>query len=113
MPKISKERLESSILTDVLSWLKAKGIFHWRVPLGPVLRGGGKDYSKNPMKGFPDIAGIAPGSKGRLFAIEVKRPKGRFSQEQLDWQTKLEEADVLYIQAYSLDDVEEAFDDYA
>lgn len=78
----------------------------WRVALGPAIRGKSGVRTKNPMRGFPDLAGIVPGTAGQLFAIEVKKPKqGRLSEEQEVWISRLSERGVLTIVARSLDDV--------
>ncbi len=94
---------EQIIQREIMDWLKAKGILHWRQHLGAVRVKGAR--IKNPMKGFPDIAGIVPYTNGRLFVIEVKQAGGRFSMEQVEWMTRLGVADVLYIVATSVEDV--------
>ncbi len=86
-----------------MDWLKAKGILHWRQHLGAVRVKGAR--IKNPMKGFPDIAGVLPDTDGQLFVIEVKQEAGRFSMEQIEWMTILRNAGVLYIVATSVEDV--------
>jgi hypothetical protein len=93
---------ESQIQKQILDWLEARAIVAWRVPLGSV-RG---RRGKHPMKGFPDIAGVLPGARGRLFAIEVKKPKsGRVAPHQEDWISRLAEAGAATLIARSLDDV--------
>lgn len=44
-------------------------------------------FKKNPMKGFPDLAGVC--KDGVLWALELKSSKGRLSPEQTDWLQKL------------------------
>ncbi len=99
--------LESEIQTQILDYLKARGILRWRCNLGGVRFKGGK--GRNPMTGFPDIAGICPHGHGRFFTIEVKAKKGVMSPEQLVWRTKLEAKGVVYILARSVDDVAVVF----
>lgn len=83
------------------------GLLHWRVPLGGIKMGSGR-HRKNPMKGFPDIAGLTPG--GRLFVIEVKREKGGIlSDAQQVWLDNLRDAGAKVIVATSLEDVQHAF----
>ena len=96
---------EGDILKAITDFLTAKGILHWRANLGGVMHhvNGKMIFRKNPMKGFPDIAGAVD---GKMFAIEVKKPKtGRQSPEQKDWQEKLEQNGVTYLIATSVDDV--------
>lgn len=100
---------EADILAAVLSILAWSGILYWRVPLSPVLRGGPGPKARlcpNPMKGFPDIAGVLPG--GRLLVVEVKRPGERLRPEQAVWRANLEAAGALYVLATSVEDVRRA-----
>lgn len=39
-------------------------------------------------KGFPDIMALAPG--GLIAFLEMKAPKGRLSEDQSEWQERLE-----------------------
>lgn len=100
---------EREIQKDILDWLSRKSIVHWRVPLGGVTQAGGKFKSKNPMTGHPDIAGIAPATFGRYFAIEVKTTNGKLSDRQIYWRELLTHSGVLYILARSLDEVQYHF----
>ncbi len=97
---------EQIIQREIMDWLKANGILHWRQHLGAVRVKGAR--VRNPMKGFPDIAGIAPQRTGQLFVIEVKQEDGRFSMEQVDWMTKLKAAGAWYIVATCVEDVANA-----
>jgi hypothetical protein len=98
---------EQVVQREIMDWLKAKGILHWRQHLGAVRVKGAR--IKNPMKGFPDIAGVMPGQAGQLFVIEVKKPDGRFSMEQVDWMNRLTAAGVVYVVATAVVDVAKAF----
>lgn len=94
---------ESEIQTQILNWLYKSGILRWRCNIGGVRVKGAT--VRNPMRGFPDIAGIIPGTIGHLFVIEVKTETGRLSVDQETWRANLESAGALYILARSLDDV--------
>lgn len=76
--------------------------------MGGVKHGGVR--KRNPMKGFPDLWGLQPG--GRLFAIEVKRPDGRFSKEQIQWRKYLIDNGAIYIAARSIDDLNPLYLEY-
>lgn len=96
---------EQDIQRAILDWLTAKQCVHWRCNLQGARVAGGRRI-KNPMKGFPDIAGVLPDNSGRMFVIEVKRPGGVLSADQQKWRQVLEERGVIYILAYSIMDVQ-------
>lgn len=54
-------------------------------------------------KGIADIIGCTP--SGRFLAIEVKKPGGKPSPEQLDFLARVKAYGGISILAYSLDDV--------
>lgn len=60
---------------------------------------------RNKMRGFPDILGFLPETKGCAFTIECKVGKNKLSKDQIEMRSKLNKAGVLTITAYSLDDV--------
>lgn len=106
---------ESEIQREIAVWLAARGVLFWRCNLGGVRRSG-KGFTSNPMRGFPDLAGIMGCGTGRLFTIEVKTKVGRLSPEQERWRAVLEAKGVVYILARSLDDVAtrfKAYEEYA
>ena len=78
---IGKTMSESDIQKQIIDYLRLKGYMHWRNYVGPILRGPRKLLSKNPMAGMPDILGVF-NSHHRLFAIEVKTPKGKLADKQ-------------------------------
>ncbi len=82
---MNEVKTESELQKSVFDYLHAKCIFAWRMPLGPVIHsiGGKRVYARNPLKGFPDIAGLF---KGRFFAIELKKNKSiKPELHQLKW----------------------------
>lgn len=95
---------ESEIQKTILLYLKARGILHWRCSLGGVRLAAGK-VGRNPMKGFPDIAGLYC---KKFFTIEVKTKTGKLSEEQKAWVDRLQGQGVTCVIARSLDDVIEA-----
>jgi len=68
---------EGAVLKTILDYLALRGVYHWRSNTG---RRGGVSYGK---VGSADILGILP--NGRFLAIEVKRPGGVASFEQLEF----------------------------
>jgi hypothetical protein len=98
---------ETDIQSAILKAFQARGIVHWRTVLGGRRVKGGK--APNPMKGFPDVAGVI-GQTGKLFVCEVKKPGGRLSDEQVTWGKRLTDAGVKYMVAYSVDDALTGYD---
>ena len=97
----------------VLQWLKRHNIEHWRMPLGPVLqhRGNQVVYTRNPLKGFPDIAGVLTRgpAPGRFWAIELKTKTGRMSREQRIWAFRLKLSGAAVAVIRSIEELEAFF----
>jgi penicillin-binding protein-related factor A (putative recombinase) len=87
-PKISEKEITHSIR----SYLKAFGIFHWKVWQG---------LGSTP--GVPDIVGVY---SGRFFAIEVKTEKGKLSPHQERFIANINDNGGLAFVARCIDDVE-------
>jgi len=103
---------EADITRAVISWMDRHDIKWWRMPLGAVMHqiGGKMVYKKNPLKGFPDIAGVLKRrDKGRFFAIELKTKTGKLSPEQIMWQMNLEESGAAVAVVRSIEDLETFF----
>lgn len=84
---------EAELQREILRWLKRESIEHWRMPIGPILKNGGKTWASNPLKGFPDLMGVCTKeSPGRMWAIELKSAKGQLSAEQVTWLARLKMA---------------------
>lgn len=95
---------EQDIQRAIMDYLKARGVLHWRVNMGGVRRSG-IGRTANPMKGFPDIAGVWPDTDGCLFVIEVKRPGEQLEPHQVKWRDRLVANRVTHITATSIEDV--------
>lgn len=101
---------EADILKAILSYLTYQNVFHFRVPVSPILRNGtgrGAAFSPSPLRGCPDVLSVLPG--GRLCAIEVKRPGEKLSDVQAQWRDRLIGAGVVYVLATSVEDVARIF----
>lgn len=93
---------EVELQSKILAWLREKGIWHRRLPVGAVRHGGIR--KRSPLKGMPDILGVLPFSQGRMFCIEVKTLTS-LSKAQEEVISELEGEGVLVIVARSLRDV--------
>lgn len=79
--------LETQVLRACLDYLSYRGIFHWRANQGAIPLPGGGFRRFVGMKGISDILGVLPG--GRFLAIECKRPGGRESPSQVEFQERV------------------------
>jgi hypothetical protein len=103
---------ESDLQRVAADWMTLHNIKWWRMPLGAVMHqvGGKMVYKKNPLKGFPDIAGVLRRrDRGRFFAIELKTKTGKLSPEQIMWQIALEESGAAVTVVRSVDEMEAFF----
>jgi hypothetical protein len=78
-------------MPELMIWRQNVGKF--RLDTGRVISFG--------VAGCPDIIGCY---KGRFVGIEVKTPKGRQSDQQINFQAAVERAGGIYILARSVDD---------
>ena len=107
---------EKDIQTAICEYLTLRGIFHWRANTGGSAypgKNGKMRYVKYGFKGVADIIGIrhyyqAATKKdfGQFIAIEVKRPGGKPSLDQVALQQAVEAHGGIYILARSVDDVQ-------
>lgn len=105
---MKRKALERDILADCLVWLRLAGYLHWRMPIGPVMRGGGsqaKRFSKSPISGFPDICGILKIRAGILFAVELKTEDGILKNHQKIWIERIQKAGGIAFVARSLEEM--------
>lgn len=68
-------------------------------------------YKKNPLKGFPDLAGLVTRgpNRGRLWVVELKSANGRLSNEQKAWAERLKNGGAAYAVVKTLADLTEFF----
>lgn len=106
--------LEADLQRAVKRWLDERRIFYWRMNIGGVIHEGGKIRARSSLKGFPDLMGIfyAKDIRGKAWAIELKALKGRLSEDQINWISRLEAHGVAVSVCRSLDDVREFFKRY-
>lgn len=95
---------ESEIQSEILKYLKSRGVFCWRNNnTAQYDRRLGGYRAFNGMKGVPDILAILP--TGIFCGIEVKTPRGKQSPDQILFQKRSESLGARYILARSVDDV--------
>jgi len=86
---MSKEKTpESFILSECLSYLETRNIYHWRNNVGAV-RLGPRRFTHFGKKGSSDILGVLP--DGKFLAVECKSRNGRLSPEQKQFLEALRE----------------------
>ncbi len=96
---------ESVIQRAILEYLAWRGVFVFRVnQQGVPLHDGSGRYRPSPTRGVSDILGVLKG--GRFLAIEVKRPGGRATPDQLQFLTRISQEGGLAFVATSVEDVE-------
>lgn len=89
---------EGKIKREICEYLEARGIFFW-LNVVPDKR---NYQSRYKMNGVPDILGIY---KERLLAIEVKRPGGKLSSDQVAFINRASKSGAVVITAFRVDDV--------
>lgn len=94
---------ESQLQTDIKDAINAAGIGQcWVASSGTFKSLDGRRYIQGMPEGFPDLFGFRR-RDGKMFFIEVKRPKQTRSDEQIAFGDSLRGA-VLYGVARSIDD---------
>jgi hypothetical protein len=92
---------ESDTQRAILDYLALKRIFHYRNNSGAFKDTQNHFYRFGELSS-PDIICVI---NGLFVGIEVKAPKSKQSEHQVEFQRQLEMAGGKYILAYSLDDV--------
>ena len=94
--------LESDIQLQILKYLGIVGANGGKTKTMGVKRG--NSYWADPylFLGFPDVTFFF---RGNLYFCEVKRPGGRQSPAQIEFQARCKNCGIRYILAYSVDDV--------
>lgn len=96
---------ESNIQLAICDYLALKKVFFWRQNTTPVFDTKTKFYRPMPkysMRGVPDIIII---KNGKFIGLEVKRPKGKQSDSQLEFQKNCILNKAEYFVVTSIDDV--------
>jgi hypothetical protein len=92
---------EADLQRQILDYLALKRIFHYRNNSGGF-RDSHQHFYRFGALGSPAIICVI---NGRYIGIEVKAPRGRQNDNQIEFQRQLEKAGGKYILVYNLDDV--------
>lgn len=95
---------ESTVQSQILEYLKWRGILCTRINAGNILLGRRRVRLAEP--GWSDIIGMLPG--GRFLAIETKTPEGILRASQILFIGRVRRDGGLAIVADSVEDVEQA-----
>ena len=100
-PKLS----EKDIQRQVLDYLAIKRLFHWRNNTGMIFSEykGKKRAFKMGQVGSPDIFIVI---LGQIIGLEIKSPKGKQSENQIEWQKAFEKAGGKYHLIYSVEELQ-------
>lgn len=84
---------ETDIVRSILDGLHACGVMAWRVNTGAMAgsHNGKSRFVRFGPRGQADIQGVLDPS-GRFLALEVKRPGGKATPDQLDWLQRVRDA---------------------
>jgi hypothetical protein len=99
--------LEKDIQNSICDYLELKHHFFWRQNTSPTLQRFGdkavfRRMSKYSKKGVPDILCIY---NGIFYGIEVKRPGGKQSEDQIKFEKESTAKGAIYSLVTSIDDV--------
>lgn len=94
---------ESEIQTSICHYLSLKHYFFWRQNTAPLFRDG-RFFSmpKYSLTGVPDIILI---KDGKFWGLEVKRPKGKQSPNQMEFEERCKKAGGEYHVVTGLEDI--------
>ena len=92
----------------------------WRYKNITAVPNGGQRHPAVAMKlkkegvkpGYPDVLVDIPNTKHPGLRIEFKKPKGKQSEHQKDWEERLTKAGYLYKVCYSTDEAIKVLTDY-
>lgn len=103
-----REPLESEIQAAICDYLALKKRFFWRNNTVPIYDATKKIFRAMPkyaMRGVADIIVITDG--GYAVFLEVKRPKGKLSADQIAFEALCKKWGAEYYRVTSIDDVKE------
>lgn len=99
------EETESNIQRSICDYLKFRRHMFWRsnnIP-APLKGGGFRRLPKHTPRGLPDIVVI---KQGQFIGLEVKKPKGKQSPNQIEFEKNVTAAGGRYHVVHSIDEVQ-------
>ena len=96
---------EKDIQDSICAYLSLKKLFFWRQNVNPIYNPKSGSYRKMPkysLTGVPDIILI---KDGKFWGLEVKRPKGKQSPNQVEFEERCKKAGGEYHVVTSLEDI--------
>lgn len=96
--------LERDVLKACLEFLQWKGIFAWRQNQGAIPTQSGQFRRFVGLRGVSDILGVLPG--GTILCCEVKRPGGKLSSFQKEFQKQVAELGGIACTVHSVEELE-------
>lgn len=104
------EPSEQEIQRSCLEWLWANRVMAWKCHNGGVFDPNRRQFYFAGRRGVSDILGVLPG--GRFLACEVKRPKGRMTPDQEEFQRDVAEAGGVACCVHSVQELEDDLKPY-
>lgn len=95
---------EADYQTAIQDYLQYKGIFAWKNHSTGIYNKKGGGWIPLGLTGVSDILGILP--DGRFLAIEVKKPGGKLTQNQIDFLDIINKNGGVAFMAITIDDVQ-------
>ena len=96
---------ETAIMQDIMVAYSRRGALVWRQNVGV-----GRTATRTVRFGVKGMADLGAIYRGCGLQVEVKRPGGRQTKPQRDWQAAVEKRQGIYVLAYSVADAVGALD---
>jgi hypothetical protein len=100
-----KPPLEKEIQNSICEYLELKRLFFWRQNTTPVYDTTRKAFRSMPKYSLKGVADIIVIKNGATIFLEVKRPKGKQSEDQIEFERLSKKNGAQYYVVTSLDDV--------
>lgn len=105
--------LEKEIQASCIQWLQYQGVFCWKQYNGGLYDKTRETYYFAGKRGVPDIIGLLPPHAkldgepvgGHFLGVEVKRPGGKRSPEQVEFGQNIARNGGISLCVYSLDEL--------